>query len=203
MGFIIFLLFMALALSLFLSLLRRGKAGLRSRIVRAVVVIFSVSVFSYWFFERSVTGFVQDSLAVQIINRLPQPIDFYLIKKNNPKQETLFSTRHIGKIRPDYYRIEYLPMEDSDEFWLAGYIGKKNLVYFSQHAVPNKNMDQIIEIQNYVNQSLKLSDRAKKEINALHSHNISLSIWITLCLLLLFMNFVLLFKKVLNLLFNF
>lgn len=195
MGFIIFLMFLALAVSLFLSLVKKGRARFRSRIFRFAVVVLSISFFAYWFFERSVSRFVQDSLAVQVINKLPQPIDFYIIKKLDSNNQQ-FSTKHIGKIRPDYYRIEYLQMPDSDEFWVAGFLGKKNMVYFSQHAVPNKNMDQIIEVQNYINQSLKLSDLARKEIGAYQSSNIGISIWVTLCLLLLFMNIVLLFKRV-------
>ncbi|MGO4710664.1 hypothetical protein AB4Y90_16480, partial [Chryseobacterium sp. 2TAF14] len=104
-------------------------------------------------------------------------------------------TKHIGKIRPEYYRIEYLKMTKSDEYWIAGYLGKKNLVYFSQHSVPNKNMDQMIEVQNYINQSEKLSAIAKKEIEEDHYQNMLMGIWVTLCFLLLFLNFVLLVRK--------
>jgi hypothetical protein len=55
-------------------------------------------------------------------------------------------------------------MDKSDEYWVVGYLGKKNLVYFSQNSVPNKNIDQIIEVQNYIIQSSKLSDLAKNRL---------------------------------------
>ncbi len=74
--------------------------------------------------------------------------------------------------------------------------GKKNLVYFSQHSVPNKNIDQIVEVQNYINQSMKLSDAAKKQVDAYNYENVKLGIWITLDFLLLFLNLVLLLKKI-------
>ena len=111
--------------------------------------------------------FLENSLTVQLINKLPFPLDFYIVKINNASTPDLqYETRHIGKIRKDYYRIDYLKMEESDQFWIAGYMGKKNLVYFSQHAVPNKNEDQIIEVRNYIVQSSKLSEVAKIQIEA-------------------------------------
>lgn len=196
MGFIVFLMFLSLAACLLLALVRKGRPGRRSRLVRSVVVILCTSVFAYWFFQRSATRFIPDSLAVQIINKLPQPIDFYLIKKDKSENGVFsFETSHIGKIRPDHYRLEYLLMPNSDEFWVAGYLGKKNMVYFSQHYVPNKNMDQIVEVQNYIIQSQKLSTQAESQIKDYTGSNTSLGVWVTMCLLLLFMNFVLLFKR--------
>ena len=97
-------------------------------------------------------------------------------------------------IRNSYYRIDYLKMEKSDQYWIAAYMGKKNLVYFSQHSVPNKNEDQIIEVQNYIVQSSRLADIAKSRIEALKFDNIKTAIWMTLGLLLLFLNIALLFK---------
>ena len=38
--------------------------------------------------------------------------------------------------------------------------GKQDLIYFSQHAVQKKQEDQKIEIRNYLNQSIKLSDQS-------------------------------------------
>lgn len=196
MGFIVFLMFLSLVACLFLSLVRKGKAGRRSQLVRAVVVILCTSVFAYWFFQKSVTRFIPDSLAVQLINKLPQPLDFYIIKKDKTENGSFsFNTNHVGKIRPDHYRLEYLLMPNSDEFWVAGYLGKKNMVYFSQHYIPNKNMDQIIEVQNYIIQSQKLAGQAQTQIKEFTGGNVSLSVWVTLTLLLLFMNFVLLFKR--------
>jgi hypothetical protein len=69
------------------------------------------------------------------------------------------------------------------------------MVYFSQHAVPNKNIDQIVEVQNYINQSVKLSEAAKKQVETYNYENAKLGIWVSLDLLLLFLNLVLLLRK--------
>lgn len=88
-------------------------------------MVFAVSVFTYWFIKKSVIGVVSNSLSLQVINKLPQPLDFYVINLNNLDKNTPLETKHIGKIRPEYYRIEYLKMTKSDEYWIAGYLGKK------------------------------------------------------------------------------
>lgn len=85
-------------------------------------------------------------------------------------------------------------MKHSDEIWVVGYLGKKNQVYFTQHYVPNKNVDQIIEINNYIIQSSKLSAIAKNEVEKDRSVNIGYGIWITMDLLLLFLNLSLFFR---------
>ena len=132
---------------------------------------------------------------VQIINKLPQPVDFYVIKVKNDKSSDPLILKHSGKIRPEHYRTEYLKMNDSDEFWIVGYIGKKNMVYFSQHAVPNKNMDQIVEIKNYINQSVKLSETAGKTVEKYRASDMNTSVWVTLSLLLIFLNTMLLASR--------
>ena len=86
-------------------------------------------------------------------------------------------------------------MQKSDEFWVAGYIGKEKMVYFSQIAVPNKNEDKIVEVRNYINHSLKLSAIAADNVSKLKYDNIKLSIWVTLDLLLIFLNAVLLLRR--------
>jgi len=195
MGFIIFVIFLSLALSLVFSSLKRGRLGQFSRIFRFASVIFAVSIFTYWFVKKSVVRVVDHSVSLQVINKLPQPLDFYVINVNNLDSNTPLDIMHLGKIRPEYYRVEYLKMDKSDEYWIAGFLGKKNLVYFSQHSVPNKNMDQMIEVQNYINQSEKLSEIAKKEIDEDNYQNMLTGIWVTLCLLLLFLNLVILVRK--------
>ncbi len=193
--FIIFFIFLALILSLFLSKIKKGRGAEWAKLFRILSVVFSISIFTYWFIKKSAIGIVKDSLALQVINKLPQTLDFYVINKNETEKNTIPEVKHIGKIRPEYYRIEYLKMDKSDEYWIAGYLGKKNLVYFSQHSVPNKNIDQIIEIQNYINQSVRLSESAKKQVEAYNYENIKLGIWVTLDFLLLFLNLVLLIRK--------
>ncbi len=165
-----------------------------AKLFRVLTVVSSISVFTYWFIKKSAVGFVDNSVGLQVINKLPQTLDFYLISVDHGVNGELLP-KHIGKIRPEYYRIEYLKMDKSDEYWIIGYLGKKNMVYFSQHSVPNKNMDQIVEVQNYINQSVKLSDMAKKQVDAYNYENAKLGIWVTLDFLLLFLNLVLLLRK--------
>ena len=195
MVFTVLAIFWASVISLFLSKVKKGKGAEWAKIFRIATVVFSVSVFTYWFIKKSAVGIVRDSVALQVINKLPQPLDFYVVTLNDSEAGKIIETKHIGKVRPEYYRIEYLRMDRSDEYWIIGYLGKKNLVYFSQHAIPNKNIDQIIEIQNYINQSVKLSDLAKKQVEAYNYENIKVGIWITLDFLLLFLNLVLLVRK--------
>ncbi|WP_114820349.1 hypothetical protein [Chryseobacterium sp. KLBC 52] len=195
MTLIIFIIFLACVLSLVLFKVKSGSMAKWAKLFRIVTVVFSISVFTYWFIKKSAVAFVDNSVGLQVINKLPQALDFYLIKVDKTDQNTTLEPKHIGKIRPEYYRIEYLKMDKSDEYWIAGYLGKKNLVYFSQHSVPNKNIDQIVEVQNYINQSMKLSDAAKKQVDAYNYENTKLGIWITLDFLLLFLNLVLLLRR--------
>ena len=143
MFYLFFLLAVLLSLSLLFSVIKKGTLGLWAKLFRIFVVTASSILFAYLFFQKSVDHFLENSLAVQVINKLPFPLDFYIIKVNTDS-ELKYETRHVGKIRNNFYRIDYLQMPKSDEFWLAGYMGKKNLVYFTQHSVPNKNEDQII-----------------------------------------------------------
>jgi energy-coupling factor transporter transmembrane protein EcfT len=190
MGYLLFIILITLIISLFLSKVKLGWA----KIFRAVILVFSISLFTYWFIKKSSIGVVQNAVALQLINKLPQPLDFYVLNVKNSKNDA-FEVMHLGKIRPEYYRVEYLKMAHSDEYWIIGYLGKKNAVYFSQHSVPNKNIDQMIEVQNYINQSVKLSGIAKKEIEVYNQENTKLGVLITLNLLLLFLNLSLFIRK--------
>jgi len=193
---IIFLFFLLLVFALFLSVIREAKWVFWNNLIRTVITISAAAYFTFWFVEKSVSQFLENSLAVQVINYLPQPVDFYIIRiQDEVPEDQKFSSKHVGQIRPDYFRIEYLNMQKSDEFWVAGYLGKGNLVYFSQVAVPNKNEDKIIEVRNYINHSLKLSAVATEKVEELKYENIKLSIWVTLDLLLIFLNSVLLFRR--------
>nr|WP_262909428.1 hypothetical protein [Chryseobacterium gwangjuense] len=191
MGYLLFIILITLIISLFLSKVRSGWA----KIFRAVALVFSISLFTYWFIKKSSIGVVQNAVALQLINKLPQSLDFYVINVNRIDKNNALEVMHLGRIRPEYYRIEYLKMDTSDEYWIIGYLGKKNAVYFSQHAVPNKNIDQMIEVQNYINQSVKLSDIAKKEVETYHQENTKIGVLVTLNLLLLFLNLSLFLRK--------
>ncbi|MCU7615124.1 hypothetical protein N0B16_11800 [Chryseobacterium sp. GMJ5] len=195
MGFIIFIIFLALVFSLVLSKVMSGKGAEWAKLFRIVTLVVSISLFTYWFIKKSSIGIVNDSVSIQVINKLPQTLDFYVINLNNLDKNSDLETQHIGKVRPEYFRTDHLKMKNSDEYWIVGYLGKKNLVYFSQHSVPNKNMDQMIEVQNYINQSEKLSEIAKKYVETYNFENIQLGIWVTLCFLLMFLNLSLLVRK--------
>ena len=192
---IIFLILIFLIIALFLSGIRSEKWNLWSKVARITITISAAAYFTFWFVEKSVSPFLENSLAVQVINYLPQPLDFYIIRVQDDNGVQSYSSIHLGQIRPEYFRIEYLNMQKSDEFWVAGYIGKEKMVYFSQIAVPNKNEDKIVEVRNYINHSLKLSAIAADNVSKLKYDNIKLSIWVTLDLLLIFLNAVLLLRR--------
>lgn len=192
MFYLFFLLFILLCFALLFSVIKAGAFKNWAKIFRIAVVIVTTGVFTYYFITKSLSNFLEDSLTVQLVNKLPFPLDFYIVKVTDDNQ---YKTQHLGSIRSNFYRIEYLDMDHSDEFWVAGYMGKKNLAYFSQHSVPNKNMDQIIEVNNYIIQSAKLSSKAKTLIDEMKLENIKTSVWITLDLLLLYLNFALLFRR--------
>ena len=192
----VFIIFLLLVLGLLLSAFRRNTRLFKPRLIRFLIIICAAAFYTLWFVRKSADRFVENSLTLQLINKLPQPVDFFVITVNEGQSVTdKFTLKHTGKIRPEHYRIEYMNMENSSEYWIAGYIGKKNMVFFSQHAVPNKNMDQIVEVQNYINQSARLSQNAGKQVEAELNKNLRVSVWISLGLLLLFLNIVLLLKK--------
>lgn len=196
MGFILFILFLMLVCSLVLTLMKKGKFAGYAKIFRISTVVLGIGIFAYWFTESSVSRFLKDSLSTQVINKLPQPIDFYIIRIDNAEDHSfLYEVKHLGKIRPEYFRIEYMQMQNSGEFWLTGYLGKGDPVYFSQHSVPNKNIDQIIEVKNYIIQSEKLAETAQSLIDAETQKEISQAIWISLNQILLFLNLILLLRK--------
>ena len=196
MFYLFFLIAVMLSLGLFFSVIKTGPLLRWSKAFRIVMVALSVLIFTYLFFQKSIDQFQKNALTIQVINKLPFPLDFYLIKINKDVDPELkFETTHVGIIRNDFYRIDYLQMTNSDEYWLVGYMGNKSLAYFTQHSVPNKNQDQIIEVQNYIVQSNKLSKVAKSQIDDLKFNNIKSAIWMTLDLLLLFLNIALLLRK--------
>ncbi|QIG89436.1 hypothetical protein G6R40_07020 [Chryseobacterium sp. POL2] len=195
MYLIIFLIFLLLCVALVLSLYKKGRFAVISKIFRFVIVMGSIAYFTYLFIEKSLSQFLENSMAVQVINHLPQPLDFYIIRVSDAENTKKYMSKHVGKIRPDFYRIEYLNMQKSNEFWIAGYLNKSRLVYFSQHAVPAGDKDQIVEVRNYINQSQKLSGIASDQVGILKYDNMKISIWITLDLLLIFLNSVLLFRR--------
>lgn len=195
MFYLFFLLFILLSLALVATIFRTGSLRMWAKIFRICIVILSIGIFAYYFVTRSLSRYEDNALTIQLINKLPFPLDFYMVKVSGSDEAKVYETMHTGRIRSAFYRIEYMDMTNSDEFWIAGFMGRKNMVYFSQHYVPNKNEDQIIEVQNYINQSQKLSEIADEKIEELRFANMKTAIWLTLDLLLLLLNFVLLFRR--------
>ena len=189
-----FVLLFLLILALILSLFKTGARARWAKNIRFFIVILGLAFFGYWFFQKSLNNFLEKSMSVQVINRLNQPIDFYAIKVIN-KDKNQFLSKHLGKIRTNHYQIEYFDMSNSNEYWVIGYLPKSKMVYFTQHSVQNKEADQKIEVKNYLNQSVKLSEKAQEVIEYLKLGNIGQSVIVTLTLLLLFLNIVLLTRK--------
>lgn len=194
MNSINFLLLFLLIFALVLSLFKTGKNARIARAFRILITFLGILFFGYWFFQKSLNNFLEKSMSVQVINRLNQPIDFYAIKVIN-KDKNQFLSKHLGKIRTNHYQIEYFDMSNSNEYWVIGYLPKSKMVYFTQHSVQNKEADQKIEVKNYLNQSVKLSEKAQEVIGYLKLGNIGQSVIVTLTLLLLFLNIVLLTRK--------
>ena len=194
MNSINFLLLFLLIFALVLSLLKTGKNARFARAFRILITFLGILFFGYWFFQKSLNNFLEKSMSVQVINRLNQPIDFYAIKVIN-KDKNQFLSKHLGKIRTNHYQIEYFDMSNSNEYWVIGYLPKSKMVYFTQHSVQNKEADQKIEVKNYLNQSVKLSEKAQEVVDNLKLGNIGQSVKVTLTLLLLFLNIVLLTRK--------
>ncbi len=191
-----FIIFLLLCLALLLVVIRKGGFALSARIARMVIVLGAIAYYTVWFVKRSKYPFVMDAMAVQIINKLPQALDFYVVRVNNAESPgEPYDLKHAGRVRPEHYQLEYLKMDHSDEFWIAGYLGKKNMVYFSQHSVPNRDSDQVVEVHNYINQSQKLSKTAGLLIDAQKMNNNRSSVYVTLSLLLIFLNGVLLLRR--------
>ncbi len=185
-----------LMISLALSAYRKGKFALHARVFRFIVWVIAAGFFTYWFVKKSVPSVIPDSMSLKIVNYLPQPLDFYVVKvKEDLSDREPMELLHSGKIRTEHFRVEYLKMEESSEYWVVGFLGKDNLAYFSQHSVPNKNMDQVLEINNYINQSLKLSTKAKGLVQSQRQDDMSTGGWVTFSLLLLFLNGVTIFQR--------
>ena len=191
-SFVLFLLIIALLL----TVIPTGASKKRARVVRILIVLLALSYYGYFFTERSLPPFKKEALSMQLINKLPQTVDFYIIlvsEKSDPSER--FEVIHPGKVRPEHFRLEYLQREGWEQYWIVGYLGKRNLVYFSQHAVVNKNIDQILEISTFMNQSLRLSERSTQLIEERRSEYRRQSVTITLGLLLLFLNTIHLLRR--------
>lgn len=189
------LLLLFLIFSLFLSLVKRGRYALFSKLFRWATIVGGLAFFSVWFVQESFPGVRRDTVGLQVINKLPTPLDIYLVKTDKKDGTVARKTKHLGVVRPDHFRTDHMKMDHSNEYWIVGFMGKKNLVYFSQHSVPNKNIDQVVEINNYFNQSQKLSREAKSLVDTLYKSGVSMSVVITMCFLLMFMNLVLLLRR--------
>ena len=187
MGYLLFILLNLLIISLILSVVKSGKWKRITVAIRMGTIAYGIGFFAYWFAQKSMDKFMKDAMAVQIINELPQALDFYIIAVERGTEDNIYKTRHIGKVRMDHYRLDYLKMSKSNEYWIVGYIGK-NVSYFTRQFVPNKNIDQIITINNYTIEDESVLEIAKGYIETYKQSDVRYSVWISLALLLLFIN---------------
>ena len=183
----LYILIVILSFSLFLNLIRSGILKKCATVFRIFSIALGVSLFTYWFIEKSIDRLLQNSLSLQIINELPQPLDFYIITPDKKEGDSLYTTEHFGNIRTDHYRLDNLMMKNSSEYWIVGYIGK-NIAYFSKQSVPNINIDQVISINNYTIEDDSLAETAKEYIESYKAENMNNAFWVTMGLLLLFLN---------------
>lgn len=196
MFYLFFLIFILLVLALFFSVFKAGKFGIIAKVFRVAVLVISVAVFAIYFVSRSLDSFGENAMPLKVVNKLPIPLDFYVIKQNDSTQNSAkFVTIHLGSIRSNFFRTEHLDMKNADQYWITGFMGKKNLVYFSQHSVPDKKISQFVEVKNYINQSVKLSEIAKNQISEAQLEASKISVWVTLDLLLIFLNLGVFFRK--------
>ena len=93
---IIFLILIFLIIALFLSGIRSEKWNLWSKVARIIITISAAAYFTFWFVEKSVSQFLENSLAVQVINYLPQPIDFYIIRVQDDNGVQSYSSKPVS-----------------------------------------------------------------------------------------------------------
>lgn len=184
---ILLILFFILCLSLVLTLVQKGKYARWAVFFRIFSIVVGFSIFTYLFIIKSIDKYFQDATAIQVINELPQALDFYVIIPEKSAEKTKYSIEHLGIIRADHYRLNYLRLDNAHQYWIIGYLGK-NVSYFTQHFVPNKNIDQVISINNYKIEDEELLENAKNNIENYKKIYMDMAFWITMNLLFLVLN---------------
>lgn len=178
--------------TLVLTLVKGKNWRLKVFYIRMVFVVFSLGLLVYFFAIQSIFNRGLGSTELKISNQLGYSVDFYVLRKKT--QSSGYHIRHFGKIRPGYYRSEYLDMKPLDEYWILGY-DKGRLIYFTQHFYHQGSMREEVKIKGDVNRSNPISDKADSVIGIYHSGRVSLAVIITLTFLLLFMNIILLVRR--------
>lgn len=185
---VLILLSLMLGLSLLLIFFRNDKRTKWAIYFRILSISLCLAVFTYWFIKKSLDKYMPNSTAIQLINELPQALDFYVIIPEKKQDKSYkYITEHLGNIRTDHYRLDYLHLENSNEYWIIGYLGK-NVSYFTQHYVPNKNIDQTISVKNYILEDETLIEKAKNNIESYKKIYMNMAFWITMSLLLCVLN---------------
>ncbi|WKS95826.1 hypothetical protein [Riemerella columbina] len=189
-----FIILILLLLGLPASILGRTYFKGRLLIYRNLVTIVALAFYGYWLVKQSLLQPTGEGLAIQIVNKHPQTLDFYSIEVGeDERQQAVYHVEHWGNIRPEHYRVAYLPMKQSDEFWLVGFSGK-TLAYYTQHMVLNKNEDRYIEANHYLNQSTKLSTIAKRQIDLHKQENNRHAVVVIFSFLIILINMILFFR---------
>jgi hypothetical protein len=134
MVIVILLIFWALVFSLVLSKIKKGKGAEWAKLFRIATLVFSISFFTYWFIKKSAVGIVENSVALQVINKLPQPLDFYVINLNDPDANKAIETKHIGKSVPNTTESSILEWKSPTNTGLPAIWVRKILFIF--HNIP-------------------------------------------------------------------
>jgi len=185
--------FVLLCVSLVLSALRTRVWAIFARIFQWIITLTSITFFVWWFFEKSISNLRGKSLEytdVKIVNRLPENIDFYIVKCDE-NIDINNCVDHIGRIRQNYYRSLFFNFDKPVEYHILGFVDNKKLIYSALHSTET----QVLEIKEYINQDQNISDKLLKEINSYNDGIVNKSILISLDLLLIFLHLAFLVKK--------
>lgn len=157
------------------------------------ITTLGILFFGYWFGKDYVAEKLGGVSRVTIINKLPQPLDFYVLTVQNKGKN--LKTLHSGTIRPEHFREENLSLRKADFIALAGYQGEDNLVYYEEFPSKKGENPMVLTAESYRISNNAAADRASRQLAGQLSHLNKDAVYIALCLLLIFMNIVLLLRR--------
>lgn len=156
------------------------------------VTALGILFFAYWFGKDFIVKKLGGVSQVTVINKLPQPLDFYLVTSQDKGQK--LTAVHSGNIRPEHFREENLSLAGRDSVALAGFQGADNLVYYEQFPLKKGEKSLVLTAESYRISNTSASERATSLVTAQLNKTGAYAVYMALCLLLLFMNIVLLLR---------
>lgn len=157
------------------------------------VTTLGILFFGYWFGKDYVAEKLGGVSRITVINKLPQPLDFYVLTSQNKGKNV--KVIHSGNIRPEHFREENLSLRKADFIALAGYQGKDNLVYYEEFPSKKAKGEAVLTAESYRISDNAAADRASELVSGQLSHLNKDAVYMALCLLLIFMNIVLLLRR--------